>query len=814
MNEAGKLIVCSTRLPVRISRKADGWQAVPNPGGLVTALQSVAERHDFEWIGWAGTHVNDADRGQVTAKLGARGYRPIYLNKPDIEGFYGGFSNRVLWPLFHGMAAMSTFRQSYWKSYQKVNNLFADEICRHAQKQDLIWIHDYQLALVPELLRQRGVTCSIGYFLHVPFPSSEIYRTLPVREEVLRGILGADFVAFHAYEYVSHFKKACLRVLGMDGSHEVVRAGSRRVRLGVLPIGIDPTEIREMATTPEAVAELTKLNSAYRGKKLILGVDRLDYTKGIPEKLLAFEELLRTNPKWRSRCVLMQIAAPSRESVDEYQALRRRVDELVGHINGTYGSPDHTPIVYINQAVDRKRLVGMYQAADVALITPIRDGMNLVALEYIAARGQQGGSLILSEFAGAAYLLPGARLVNPYNVTDVAQTIGEELEQSSADPTHMLQFVNENTSMSWANRFLDQLEGTAHEVRPAAQRLRVDEPPAVHRLRHAKKPLVLLDYDGTLRGYERKPSDAVPNARIRGMLRSLAEVATVYVISGRDANVLEKWLGDLPIGLVCEHGLSIRQVHGQWEDRKISAAAGLRRVEPLFEEFRKRTPGAIVERKRSSIAWHYRSADPELATVQVNELLNQLEEVLRRRPFSILRGNRVVEVRHTSATKGHAVLELLRRHTDADALFCAGDDRTDEDMMEEISRRWGDRAVLCWVGGRSPMAEFWTQSTEHLVSQLSRLGQMWAEERLKGRTSLVSPRRKAAPHAKAQASRRAHPSDAEASSANNAPPKRAAGKESTKRANNGAHSPAQRSDRASKKSKARALRSAKAHNSG
>lgn len=750
MSSQGKLIVASTRLPVTMAHEAAAheamvndtsaqasgapskggrWQATPSAGGLVTALKSVAERRQFEWIGWPGTTVPDADKAEVSELLSRQGAQAVYLTQQEVSGFYGGFSNSVLWPLFHGFTDRSNFDPGDWETFKRVNSYFADAIAERAQPGDLIWVHDYQLSLVPELLRQKGISCPIGYFLHIPFPSSEIYRTLPVRESVLRGILGADFVGFHAYEYVSHFRKACLRVLGIESQPDLVRNGSRRVHLGVLPIGIDPGEIRDMASTKEAINELTALKNAYKNKKIILGVDRLDYTKGIPDKLVAFGALLEEHPRWRTGCVLIQVAAPSRESVDEYKELKRKVDELVGDINGRYGSPDHTPIVYINQSVNRTRLTGMYQAADIALVTPVRDGMNLVALEYIAARGKQGGSLILSEFAGAAYLLPGARLVSPYNVAEVADTLAEELESEHNESSHMLDFVNDNTSMSWANRFLDRLEETVVENQPAAIRLRVDEAPAVDRLQGAKQPLVFLDYDGTLRSYERKPQDAVPNARIRGVLRELASTATVYVVSGRSGEVLEKWLGDLPIGLVCEHGFAIREAGGTWRPRGAVERATLENVQALLQEFERRTPGSMLETKQSALAWHYRSADPEFGTFQARELLNQLEELQKQDSFAVLRGNKVIEVRPPGSTKGHAVAELLNLHANADAVFCAGDDRTDEEMMEAIRARQGQAAVLCWVGGHNECADFWADSSEALLGELGALAHLWQEAR-------------------------------------------------------------------------------------
>jgi trehalose 6-phosphate synthase/phosphatase len=366
----------------------------------------------------------------------------------------------------------------------------------------------------------------------------------------------------------------------------------------------------------------------------------------------------------------------------------------------------------------------MYQAADVALVTPIRDGMNLVALEYIAARGNLGARLILSEFAGAAYLLPGARLVNPYNIAEVAQALADELEGGPRDWSHMLDFVEENTSQSWAERFLAELERTRDYGMPRA-RFTVDQPAIQKRLIRAKHPLVLLDYDGTLRGYEQRPEQATPTPRIRETLTLLAEHASVYIISGRPLEVLEAWFGDLPIGLVCEHGLSTREVGGTWREISTSHTSILKRVETLFEEFKRRTPGASIERKKASVAWHHRSADPEFGLFQAGELLAELEDLLRKRPYGVLRGNRVIEVRHLNCTKGNAAEQLLRKHKSVDAVLCAGGDRTDEDMLEAVRRLARDKSVTCWVGGHNLLADYWADSPQSFLEQLEQLGRLW-----------------------------------------------------------------------------------------
>jgi trehalose 6-phosphate synthase/phosphatase len=733
-----RIVVASARLPVTLVHRHERWEATSSAGGLVTALKSIAERRNFIWIGWPGTAVPEDDRDDVREVLKGHGTVPVFLSKAEIDGFYLGFSNRVLWPLLHNLSERSYFDPAGYATYRKVNEIFADAVMAQARDGDVIWIHDYQLCLVPELLRRRGVRGPIGFFLHIPFPSAETYRMLAPREDILRGLLGADFIGFHTYEYVSHFSNACLRVLGLESNLESVRVPSRSVKLAALPIGIDPAEIRQLAASRDARQEYASLQGAYAGKRLIVGVDRLDYTKGIPDKLRAFEELLKTNPRWRERAVLIQIAAPSRTGVAEYQRLKREVDELVGRINGRYGTPSSMPIVYINQDVPRSRLMGLYQAADVALVTPVRDGMNLVALEYVAARGERGGTLILSEFAGAAHYLPGARLVNPFDTSQVADALLHALEDepNAEGFSHMLRFVRENTSMVWANRFFDRLEMTATEIRPTARLLDVAGPPVSAMVRRAERPLVVLDYDGTLRSYVMNPRDALPDKRILDMLRQLAELATVYVVSGRAQHTLEEWLGKLPIGLVCEHGLSFKPPLGSWEPpTRVNSRALRRVVEPVFADFVQRTPGSSIEQKSAALAWHYRAVDPELAAFHVPELLAVLEETLRRRPYSVLQGSRVIEVRHHKVTKGQAMMQLLKRHPRHDFLFCAGDDRTDEEMMGAIPGRWRSRSVTCWVGTRNAHAAYWVDGTGALLAELEQLVRIWRETQGRKRRS-------------------------------------------------------------------------------
>ena len=735
MAEANRLLVVSARLPVAVSPRAStsggGWQVSASPGGLATALRAVAGRRPFVWVGWPGAVVPDEEREAVArdiAELGG-GAEPVFLGEKDVAGWYEELSNRVLWPLFHSLPAPMRVAPGAWQRYVDVNQQFADAVARIARPGDTVWVHDYQLALLPNLLRRRELDVAIGFFLHIPFPASETFRTLPMREEVLRGILGADFIGFHSYEYVAHFRSSLLRILGVESDLEQVVLPSHHARMGALPIGIEPDEIAEVARRPEVEAELAELRASYRGRKVVLGVDRLDYTKGLPQKLIAFEELLEKNPDLRESVVFIQVAAPSRTGVLEYQRLRKEIDELVGRVSGRFSSPAGSPLVYIYQSLPRERLIPLYQLADVALVTPLRDGMNLVCLEYIAARGDDPGTLILSEFTGAAQCLSGAVLVNPYNTSEVAAALAAALrgeEDSSAGFAHMREFVDSNTSVAWAERFLERLEATRLEFAGKVRRFRAADPEVDAHCAAARHPLLLLDYDGTLEPHVRVPEQAAPTARVRALLAEAAELTRAYVVSGRPAAVLERWLGELPIGLVCEHGLSIRHpLDGGWsEPPRIDARVLDEVVEPLFRDFCQRTPGSRIERKAASIAWHHRGSDPRLGAWRANELSAHLGARLGGQPYSVLLGARVVEVRHIDVSKGAAARQILASNPDTDLVLCAGNDRTDEEMFAAFAGS-AVPSILVHVGGSNTSADYFVETPEELVGEIEAILPLW-----------------------------------------------------------------------------------------
>jgi trehalose 6-phosphate synthase/phosphatase len=722
------LIVASARLPVSLAQREAEWEAAPSFGGLVTALLWVAQHRPFTWFGWPGTYVPEQDHAQLRAELDKHGSKPVFIRQTDIEGFHQSFSNQTLWPLFHGRVERTRFDAGGWESYQAVNEAFADAIAGSTSPADVIWVHDFQLTLLPALLRRRGVTNPIGFFMHIPFPAVDTYRTLPQREHVLEGMLGADLVAFNAHEYAANFRSAAVRVLGAELTHEGVRLGARQTRVAALPIGIDPEKIAEMKESREARQELASLQVTYAGLKIIVGVDRFDYTKGIVEKLRAFEQLLETYPRWRHRVVLIQVAAPSRMTVTDYQQLKREVDELVGRINGRYGTSSFMPVVYVNQSVSRERLTGLYRAADIALITPVRDGMNLVALEYVAARAERGGTLILSEFTGAAHCLPGARLVNPYNTAEVAAALAECLERpcTSMDQfRNMVRFVSENTATWWSGHFLELLDQTAGEGRQSPAKLRLGSPPLAEAAHKAQRPLVLLG-DGVLHVPTSGSVEGRPDRRLVELLTDLASLATTYVISGHTSETLDDWFADPKVGLVSEHNLATRRPGEAWQQHAPAGSSSLKElVDPLLREFVRLTPGSAVEYRAAGALWHFRSAEPDHARLQAKELLMLLEEQLKGQPYTVHRGRRTVEIRPEGLSKRHAVTRLLDQHADADWLLVVGDETTDEPMCEAVPTSWSDRTVTCAIGGQSRLAATWVESLAELLDELEGLAQAW-----------------------------------------------------------------------------------------
>jgi trehalose 6-phosphate synthase/phosphatase len=711
-----RLLVVSNRLPLTAKRVSGRWRGERSSGGLVAAMAPLMERTDGLWLGWPGDALpgEPEGRARLIAEWEERhGYVAVEIPAKVSRSFYEGYANDTLWPLLHGFPTRVVFAPESWLAYRDANQRFADAVLERVRKRDLIWAHDYQLLLVPQMIRERADDASIGFFLHIPFPSSEVFRILPEREELLLGMLGADTLAFQTHGHLHNFRRSLLQVLGLESQIDSVQVEGRTVRLSALPIGIESDAWESLIDDDPTVSRRrAELNARHHGRQLIISVDRLDYTKGIPERLRTFRRLLRSSPSWRGKVTLVQVAVPSRERVPAYAELRSEVSELVGEVNGDFGTPEWQPVVYLRRSVNKQELAALYSAADVAWVGPLRDGMNLVAKEYVACQHGGDGVLVLSEFAGAAQELGEALRINPYDEVGTAGVIVRALEMESDERAERMAALHErvhrNDAVVWAERFMDGLRTatssssrTMHKDRPA--------PPieALHEaFTQAERRLLLLDYDGTLTDIEPRPQDAAPSPRLLTLLRDIAASTdtTVWIISGRSRADIEGWLGDIPeLGLAVEHGAVMREPGDGWEmlrggmDLKWKA-----RVRPMLEQFAASAPGSLVEDKEYALAWHYRLVDAEFGSWLANELVATLENLLGGTELAVIHGNKVVEVRYAWANKGEAAAHLAARFRRKSFVLAIGDDRTDEDLFASLPRSaWTIR-----VGNGSTSARF------------------------------------------------------------------------------------------------------------
>jgi trehalose 6-phosphate synthase/phosphatase len=690
-----RLLLVSNRLPITVRvDERHHVSVMPSAGGLATGLARPHRESDGLWIGWPGdvSRLSARQRAGLEREFEQLEVVPVYLTAAEVHRYYEGFANGALWPLFHYLLDRIRLDRNDWLAYLKVNERFADIIASTARPDDRIWIHDYQLTLLPGLLRERLPKAKIGFFLHIPFPSSEVFRILPEREAVLRGLLGADLIGFHTFAYVRHFATSLLRILGVESDVDRVEHEGRQTRLGVFPMGVDAAAFAEMADAWASGRDVSALRRRDGVQKVLLGIDRLDYTKGILQRLRAVERLLERESSWRGRIRLIQVAVPSRTRVDAYQRFRREVDETIGRINGAFATADWVPIHYLYRSLPQKSVAGLYRSADIMLVTPLRDGMNLVAKEFVASRTDGDGVLILSEFAGAASDMGEAVIVNPYDIDGMAAAIHQALEMPEAERrlrmAPLRARVIEHDVHHWVDDFLASLERKPREDGGGTAISDASEIAGVQsKLRKAPRLIVLLDYDGTLVPFARTPGAANPDDALRDLLGRLGARprTSVHVVSGRTRETLESWLGDLPIGLHAEHGLWSRSAPGSaWTAIREISSDWKQKVRPILEQFAAATPGSLIEEKSASIAWHYRMAETEFGSLQARELRLHLGELLQNLPVEVLRGEKVVEVRQHGINKGEIVAGVVAGVQRPFTLVAMGDDRTDEDLFAAL----------------------------------------------------------------------------------------------------------------------------------
>ena len=695
----GKLIVVSNRLPVTLRADPEaGWRTERSSGGLATAMSPILARTGGVWVGWPGDAPGAPDPRRDEVLRGWRdehGFVAVDLPGEVAARFYEGYANQTLWPLFHQFPTPLQFDSSGWAAYVEANERFRDAVMKEIAPGDVVWIHDYHLMLLPQLLREAAPSATIGFFLHIPFPSSEMFRILPRRAEVLRGLLGADLLGFQTFADLQHFRSSLLRVLGHDSRMDRVVSAGRVARLEALPIGIAPEEFAGLLRDdPATIEALARYRERFQGRRLLLAVDRLDYTKGLPERLRAYRRLLQRAPHLREQVVLVQVAVPSRENIPEYHRLRRTVNGLVGELNGDFGTPDWTPVSYIHRGIPRSELVALYALADVGWVTPLRDGMNLVAKEYVACQAEgDDAALVLSEFAGAAAEMGEAFVVNPYDEERTAEAVEAALslpaDERRARMSALRRRVSRNDVFTWSERFLASLRAaSAARAERGEETAPLPRAEAAAAFRAARRRLLILDYDGTLVGYTPTPRQAAPPAELLDLLRRLAgrPDTTVCLLSGRSRADLDRWFsGVAGLSLAAEHGALMRPPGGEWRTvRPDVDGSGKARVLPVLEHYADRTPGSFIEEKEHGLVWHYRLSDPEFGDWVANELVHNLEQLLAETEYRAMRGHKVVEVRPAWAHKGAVVGWLEGEGPPPDFRLGMGDDRTDEDLFEQL----------------------------------------------------------------------------------------------------------------------------------
>lgn len=687
------VIIVSNRLPLSV-KKVDGkLEFYPSVGGLATGLSSYVTNKRNKWIGWPGVASDDlteTEKQTITTELATRNCYPVFLTQKQLDGFYNGYSNSVLWPLFHDMPVKTKIGAQNWKTYRAVNKAFAEEVLALSEAGSTIWVHDYQLLILPAILRAERPKDNIGLFLHIPFPNPESFGELSESKALLSGMLGSDLVGFHTTGYANNFLECCQQLDAAIVEPRRVILGDRVVRVAELPMGIDYAKFSKAAKLQAVKKESRRLKRLYKNLKVILTVDRLEPSKGLVERIEAYEAFLEQNPKVRGKVVMVMLAVPSRTEIAEYKELKIKLEKIVKRINKHYGSPFWKPVDYMFTSLPFETIAALYQRADVAFITPLRDGMNLVAKEYIASKPRQNGVLILSETAGAAEELKEAIIVNP---TERSSLIDALTRATTMPPRElkrriktMQKQVEHFTVHEWAGSFMKSLSQPLPGTRKRSATLsKSRRNNLIKAYRQTSSRLLLLDYDGVLVPFNNNPEKAGPSRQLLKLLTKLASADgnDVAVISGRPKESLESWFGDLPLTLAAEHGALIRPAGDRkWHKTSSSSQQWKQTIKPILEKYAARTPGASVEEKVWSLVWHYRRAQPYYAQKNLVILKRLFKSLSKDSGLTAQQGRKILEVRPADINKGNVVRYLL--NSTHEFVLAIGDDATDEDMFTAL----------------------------------------------------------------------------------------------------------------------------------
>lgn len=706
-----RLIIVSSSLPVKIEDNDGEFTFTRSAGGIATGLSSLDIDIETLWIGFPGIFPeNETKAKQITKLFNEDNLYPVFITEEHYQNYYEGFSNSTLWPLCHYFFVYVEFQDQFWDAYVEVNKIFLEKVLEIAQPDDLIWVQDYQLMLLPNMIRKELPDTSIGYFHHIPFPSYELFRILPKRADLLLGLLGSDLVGFHTFDYMRHFESSVYRIMGLESKLNEVSVVNRKVFSDVFPMGINYELFNSSSDDKEVQNYMNTYKELFADQKIILSVDRLDYSKGILNRLKAFASLLENHPEYIQKIALVIVLVPSRDNVEIYGDLKIKLDETIGALNGKYSQMNWIPIYYYYKNLPFEELAALYNIAHIGLVTPLRDGMNLVAKEYVASKIDKEGVLILSEMAGSSIEMVDALLINPNDITNIETALVDALEMPIEEQVERMEnmqtIIKKQTVQKWAKDFIRELlviRSKNHEIKNKfllpkdfSHRVKKD-------FFKAKERLILLDYDGTLVGYNKDPQKAFPSEGLKELLLNLIKLprTEVIIISGRDIKTLERWLGDLPIGMVAEHGAYFKK-DNIWVKNAVDEEENWKEdIAAVLQDITDKTPGSFIEEKDSALVWHYRQVDIWLANLRVNQLVEMLIFPCSKKNLQIMKGNKIVEVKVAGVSKGDSVRTIINKKK-YDFILCAGDDTTDEDMFRELP----DNSVTIKIGQVSEEARF------------------------------------------------------------------------------------------------------------
>lgn len=679
-----------------------GIKAIQNTGGLVSAVLSLSENfkniNDPEKnrkILWAGV-MDSASENIFHDRIENDKFEisPVLLSHKLNDLYYNGFCNDLIWPLFHYFPSYSNFDSKFFDAFQEANKTFCNELTKVIEPGDFIWIHDYQLMMLPGMIRESIPDATIGFFLHIPFPSFEVLRLLPRtwRKNIVEGMLGADLIGFHTHDYAQYFIRSVKRITGYECRQNLIYTPDKIVKADAFPIGIDYHKFHDASVNKKVLFEKSRIKESLKNQKLIFSVDRLDYSKGLLLRLKGYEAFLENYPSWHSRVVFNMVVVPSRDSIEKYREMKKEIESMVGRINGKFSTLSWRPVIYQYKSLSFDEMVALYDISDVGLITPLRDGMNLVAKEYIASQKQNKGVLILSEMAGASAELTESLIINPVDNEEMAAAIFDALEMRTEEKNRRIGKMQERLQsynvFTWADDFFNQAYSVKEQQKSMGIIVINNEISSVitSDYRKAKNRMFILDYDGTLVSFAKYPELAVMDQNTLSLLKEILKDKNnnIAIISGRDKGFLEAQFKGMDLTIVAEHGLFIKRPGEEWSRLANSDPHWKKMILPLLNEYVNRCNGAFIEEKEGSLAWHYRNADSDYAQLRLNELKDDLSGIIRyKTDLEILEGHKVLEIKSGRYSKGTAANELMKNRI-CDFILTAGDDKTDESLFLSV----------------------------------------------------------------------------------------------------------------------------------